>query len=102
DQRYLRLRVRDDGKGIDPKLLESGARTGHYGLPGIHERADVVGGKLMVWSEPDSGTQIELTIPASFAYAKSMAAPRSTSLRTGSRQDNGSGAPHVFRSIPLT
>jgi signal transduction histidine kinase/ligand-binding sensor domain-containing protein len=74
DPRQLRLRVRDNGKGIDPKVLEAGARAGHYGLPGMRERAKLVGGKLAVWSELDSGTEAELTIPASIAYAKSRAA----------------------------
>ena len=71
DAWQLRLRVRDNGKGIDPKVLESGAREGHYGLPGMRERAKLVGGKLSVWSELESGTEAELTIPASLAYAKS-------------------------------
>jgi len=70
DRRVLRLRVRDDGKGIDPKVLSEGGRAGHFGLPGMHERAKLVGGKLAVWSEADSGTEVELTIPASVAYAK--------------------------------
>jgi signal transduction histidine kinase/ligand-binding sensor domain-containing protein len=70
-QRELRLRVRDDGKGIEPNVLSAGARAGHYGLPGMHERVKVVGGKLSVWSELDSGTEVELTIPGSLAYAKS-------------------------------
>jgi hypothetical protein len=38
----------------------------------MHERAKLVGGKLAVWSELDSGTDAELTIPASIAYAKSL------------------------------
>jgi signal transduction histidine kinase len=71
DARQLRVRIRDNGKGIDPKILESGARTGHYGLPGMRERAKSVGGKLSIWSEVDSGTETELTIPAALAYAKS-------------------------------
>jgi signal transduction histidine kinase/ligand-binding sensor domain-containing protein len=70
DERQLRLRVHDDGKGMDGKVLEGG-RAGHYGLPGMRERAKLVGGKLAVSSEPDSGTEIELTVPASAAYAKS-------------------------------
>jgi signal transduction histidine kinase len=37
----------------------------------MHERAKHVGGNLGVWSKPDSGTEIELTIPASTAYATS-------------------------------
>jgi hypothetical protein len=44
----------------------------------MHERAKLVGGKLAVWSELNSGTEAELTIPASIAYAKSAAARRST------------------------
>jgi signal transduction histidine kinase/ligand-binding sensor domain-containing protein len=83
DPRQLRLRVRDDGKGIDPKVLEGG-RAGHHGLPGMQERAKLVGGKLAIWSELDSGTEAELTIPAAVAYAKSPVAQRSMSLGGGS------------------
>jgi len=70
EPRRLQLRVRDNGKGIDPKVLKDGGRAGHHGLPGMHERARLVGGKLAVWSELDSGAEIELTIPGSVAYAK--------------------------------
>jgi len=77
DRRQLRLRVRDNGKGIDPKILGEGGRPGHHGLPGMQERAKLVGGKLAVWSELNSGTETELTIPASVAYAKSAGARRS-------------------------
>jgi signal transduction histidine kinase/ligand-binding sensor domain-containing protein len=70
DRRVLRLRVRDDGKGIDSEILSEGGRAGHFGLPGMHERAKLVGGQLAVWSEVDSGTEVELTIPASVAYTK--------------------------------
>jgi len=71
DRRQLRLRVRDDGKGIAPEVLAEGGRAGHHGLRGLHERAKVVGGKLAVRSGPGSGTEVELTIPAAIAYAKS-------------------------------
>jgi signal transduction histidine kinase len=73
DPGQLRLRVRDDGKGIDENVLGGGGRAGHYGLPGMHERAKLVGGKLAIWSELESGTEAELTIPASVAYARSSA-----------------------------
>ena len=69
DEKQFRLRVRDDGKGIDPKVLGGEGRDGHYGLHGMRERAKLVGGKLAVWSERDSGTEVELSIPASTAYA---------------------------------
>jgi signal transduction histidine kinase len=32
----------------NPKILEAGAREGHYGMPGMRERAKLVGGKLTV------------------------------------------------------
>ena len=72
DQEF-RLRVRDDGRGFDPAVSPSHGREGHYGLPGMKERAKIAGGKLTVWSEVDAGTEVELQIPAGTAYAK---APR--------------------------
>jgi signal transduction histidine kinase len=45
----------------------------------LRERAELVGGKLTIRSGPDAGTEIDLTIPASAAYAKSQLARRSTS-----------------------
>jgi signal transduction histidine kinase len=74
DVRYnpneLRLRIRDDGKGIDPKVLQQGRRAGHWGLPGIRERAKRIGARLDFWSEAGAGTEVQLIIPASVAYAK--------------------------------
>jgi len=69
-EHQFRLCVRDDGIGIDAKVLDEGGREGHYGLRGMRERADLVGGKLSVWSAVDAGTEVELTIAASCAYAK--------------------------------
>jgi ligand-binding sensor domain-containing protein/signal transduction histidine kinase len=77
DERQLRVRVRDDGKGIDAKYLSEDERLGHYGLRGMRERADLLGGKLTVWSELDSGTEVELRIPASRAYEISTGRRRS-------------------------
>ena len=65
------MRVRDNGKGINPKILDPGGRDGNYGLAGIRERAELVDGTLEIWSEVDSGTEVELIIPGSVAYAKS-------------------------------
>jgi ligand-binding sensor domain-containing protein/signal transduction histidine kinase len=69
DARELRVRVRDNGKGIQPIVLQAG-RDGHYGIIGMRERTRLAGGRLVFWSEVDSGTELELTIPASLAYAK--------------------------------
>jgi signal transduction histidine kinase/ligand-binding sensor domain-containing protein len=73
DQRRFRLRVRDDGKGIDPEAARGRTYDGHYGIAGMHERAKLIGGTLSVWSEVNSGTEAELTVPASVAYGKSAA-----------------------------
>ncbi len=69
DNEQFRLRVRDDGKGIDAAVLSVQSREGHYGLPGMRERASIMGGKLTVWSEVDAGTEVEVRLPADIAYA---------------------------------
>jgi signal transduction histidine kinase len=66
----FRVHVRDDGRGIHQEILSGDGRAGHYGLHGMRERADLVGGKLAVWSEVGAGTEVELEIPAGSAYAK--------------------------------
>ena len=70
DEKHFRLRVRDDGKGIRDEFLRGEGCEGHYGLSGMKERAELVGGQLTIWSEVDNGTEIELVIPASRAYAQ--------------------------------
>ena len=69
DPDRLRLRVRDDGKGIDPKVL-AGGQSGHFGIPGMRERAQRIGAHLGFWSELGAGAEVELTVPASMAYQK--------------------------------
>jgi signal transduction histidine kinase/ligand-binding sensor domain-containing protein len=71
DRRVLRLRFRDDGAGIDPKILKDGGRPGHWGLPGIRERAQRIRARLDFWSEVGAGTEIQLTLPAVTAYEAS-------------------------------
>lgn len=73
DEQQLRVRIRDDGKGIDQNILNTGHAHGHWGLSGMRERAKLAGGDLEVWSEPGSGTEVELTIPGASAYAKASA-----------------------------
>jgi signal transduction histidine kinase len=71
DDRHFRMRVRDDGRGIDPKILTHDGAAGHYGLHGMRERAKLIGGHLDVWSKLNSGTELELNIPATIAYRPS-------------------------------
>jgi signal transduction histidine kinase len=70
DSDVLRLVMRDDGKGIDPKILQDGGRPGHWGLPGVQERARGIGARLEFLSEAGAGTEIRLTLPAAIAYEK--------------------------------
>lgn len=70
DERRLRVRIGDDGKGIDPAILNRDLKAGHWGLRGVRERAKLVGGTLEVWSQLNVGTEIDLSIPAANVYAK--------------------------------
>jgi len=76
DRQQLRLRVRDDGRGIDPHILRAEGRPGHYGIPGMRERARLMGAALALWTAPNSGTEIELSVPASRAYVPLLGARR--------------------------
>lgn len=52
----IELSIRDDGQGFDPERTASG----HYGLSMMQERAEGVGARLSITSQPGHGT--ELTI----------------------------------------
>jgi signal transduction histidine kinase len=67
--RNLVLRVRDDGKGIPPKVAGSG-REGHFGLKGMQERALRVGGTLTLSSSAFSGTEVELIVPGNIVFTQ--------------------------------
>jgi signal transduction histidine kinase len=69
DRRALRVRVRDDGVGIDDEELGNKPPARHFGLHGMRERAEAVGGRLDVLSKPGEGTLVDLNIPAAAAYA---------------------------------
>jgi signal transduction histidine kinase len=85
----LRLRVRDDGRGLDSEVLESGGRPGHWGLRGMHERAKEIRAQLDVWSRPGLGTEVQLRIPASIAYR-----PRRQPRRLSWLSRRASGSTH--------
>jgi signal transduction histidine kinase len=76
-EKSFELRVRDDGKGIDPEFLTDGGPAGHFGLRGMRERAQQIGGQLTVWSAPGSGTELVLSIPGAIAYDTTDGARRS-------------------------
>lgn len=69
DDSNVRLRVRDDGKGIADETVRNGGLAGHWGMSGMHERASRIGGELKIWNRFDAGTEVELRVPAAIAYA---------------------------------
>jgi signal transduction histidine kinase len=82
---HLRILVRDNGCGIDPKVLKSG-RDGHWGLVGMRERADRIGARLHVWSSATAGTEIDLYIPGHIAFQDQRSHKRTWfRRRTGSK-----------------
>jgi signal transduction histidine kinase/ligand-binding sensor domain-containing protein len=85
DEQAFRLRIRDDGVGIDPEVLKRRKRGGHWGLPGIQERAHRIGAKLDLWSELGAGTEVQLTISAAVAHEAQRGRPRSR-LIPGAKQ----------------
>lgn len=64
--------VRDDGQGIDPRVLEVG-REGHWGLTGMRERIEQAGGALHLRSSAAAGTEIQLSVAGPLAYNESAA-----------------------------
>jgi PAS domain S-box-containing protein len=64
EEKYAVLEIRDNGRGfVVPDNWIDFAREGHLGLIGSFERAEAVGGKVTVTSEPGTGTQIQVRVP---------------------------------------
>jgi signal transduction histidine kinase len=68
ERNQFRVCIRDDGVGIPADVLSHGFRAGHWGLPGMRERAAKMGGHVDIWSRPSAGAEIELRVPAAAAY----------------------------------
>ncbi|HEX5808489.1 MAG TPA: PAS domain S-box protein [Anaerolineales bacterium] len=58
------LEIEDNGQGMEvlPDLMGQTAK-GHYGMAGMQERAEAVGGTLELRSDPGKGTRVRATIP---------------------------------------
>ncbi|HTG14023.1 MAG TPA: two-component regulator propeller domain-containing protein [Blastocatellia bacterium] len=92
DKRQFRLRVRDDGKGLDEESIRR-QPAGHFGLRGMRERAEDVGGQLEVRSRVDSGTEVELSIPGNIAYGGYAGRAWLSKVVSGNSRDKGSTEP---------
>jgi signal transduction histidine kinase len=75
-EQELRLRVLDNGRGISEEALNS-QRAGHYGIAGMKERAERLGGNISVQSRVGEGTEVNLCVPAYLLYMDGL--PHSTS-----------------------
>ena len=71
DSTTVRLSVRDDGRGFDPH-----ARTEGFGLLGIRERVELLGGRLAIDSAPGRGTILSVSLPAQRTSQLELREPR--------------------------
>jgi signal transduction histidine kinase len=68
-RQHLQIRVQDDGCGMTEEQLHA-AHPGHYGIAGMHERAERVGGSLSIQSHVGEGTEVNLVVPAHLVYER--------------------------------
>jgi signal transduction histidine kinase len=61
--RRLRVVVRDNGRGIDPRKARTRSDV-HWDLVGMRNRAESIGAKLTVWSRSGAGTEVEISVPS--------------------------------------
>ena len=66
-EQHLRIRIQDNGCGINEETLNVG-RPGHYGMAGMQERAERVGGNISIRSRLGEGTEVDLYVPAHLIY----------------------------------
>jgi len=76
-EQQLRIRVQDNGCGMSEEALNL-QRHGHYGMTGMQERAERLGGSISITSRIGEGTEVNLSVPAHLLY-------QDGSLRSGSR-----------------
>jgi len=96
----LRIRIRDNGAGIESAILRQGHRDGHFGLPGMRERAQKVGAHLDVWSRTGAGTEVEVRIAAPIAYVTDPNGSWLWKLRRLWSGRKHEGGPHARRHAP--
>jgi signal transduction histidine kinase len=65
--RLFQIQIQDNGCGINEETINLG-RPGHYGIPGMKERAERLGGRIFIRSSIGEGTEINLTLPAQLLY----------------------------------
>jgi signal transduction histidine kinase len=66
-EKHLQMRVQDNGCGMTEETVNA-PRPGHYGLAGMEERAERVGGTIAIRSLVGEGTEVNLSVPAHLVY----------------------------------
>ncbi len=65
EERELRVCIEDDGRGFDSEAPRTDEKRKHWGLLGIRERAELLGGSATIESAVGKGTRVEVRIPLS-------------------------------------
>ncbi|TCV93423.1 histidine kinase [Luteibacter rhizovicinus] len=66
----LTIGVYDNGIGVDDDVAHALGRPGHWGIPGMRERAERIGGTLTLRRLSEGGTAAEVTLPGRRAYRR--------------------------------
>ena len=69
DERNFILKVSDQGRGFNPDILDSSPPTIGFGLLGLRERADYLGGSLSIESSPGKGSSLTIKVPYELSQA---------------------------------
>jgi signal transduction histidine kinase len=88
--KQLRVLVRDDGVGIDSSHVASG-RDGHFGLSGMRERAERIGGRFKVSSRTTAGTEVDISVPGNIAFHGPNGSRRTWLSKRASSRRSGQG-----------
>ena len=69
EKNELLISIQDNGRGLDPGTFVARSE-GHFGIVGMQERAEAIGGRFSIRSAPGDGTMIELSVLARIAYSE--------------------------------
>jgi signal transduction histidine kinase len=95
-EQQLRVRVQDNGSGINEETLNLG-RPGHYGIAGMKERAERLAGSISIRSRVGKGTEVDLSVPEHLLYRDAL--PR-TGLRLADKWHQITGGLRMRRPKP--
>jgi signal transduction histidine kinase len=70
--RHLQIRVQDNGCGMTEEALNMRS-PGHYGITGMQERSERIGGSMAIRSLVGEGTEVHLSVPAHLVYQDGVA-----------------------------